>query len=204
MKLYKHYKKRFYRLRGYVRHSETLEEMALYDCMYPNKLGQTWVRPRELFHGLHESAPRFAPVELEVEARTTLDESHLYIIEKLSSQIFGETMNIRARLQQKKCFFCFGKVETQIVGFKLGYEISPEVFYSWIGGVHPEWRGLGLASDLMQTQHDWCRREGYKFVQTKSQNRFREMLILNLRRGFHIVATEGEGAELKVWLEKSL
>jgi hypothetical protein len=34
---------------GLVRHSETLEELVHYECLYPNPDGQSWVRPRLMF-----------------------------------------------------------------------------------------------------------------------------------------------------------
>lgn len=43
--LYRHYKGKLYRAHGIVRHSETLEEMVHYDCLYENDLGRVWVRP---------------------------------------------------------------------------------------------------------------------------------------------------------------
>jgi hypothetical protein len=49
--LYEHYKGQHYRAHGIVRHSETLEELVLYEALYENKLGQMWVRPREMFLG---------------------------------------------------------------------------------------------------------------------------------------------------------
>lgn len=47
--LYRHYKGKMYRVKGIVRHSETLEEMVHYECLYDNDLGAFWVRPKELF-----------------------------------------------------------------------------------------------------------------------------------------------------------
>ena len=50
--IYRHYKGKKYEVLGVVKHSETLEPMALYKAMYdstefgPNAL---WVRPLELF-----------------------------------------------------------------------------------------------------------------------------------------------------------
>ncbi len=32
-----------------VRHSETLEELVLYEALYENKLGKLWVRPAQMF-----------------------------------------------------------------------------------------------------------------------------------------------------------
>lgn len=52
--IYRHYKGQDYRVKGVVRHSETLEELVLYDCLYENKMSQTWVRPIENFTGYVE------------------------------------------------------------------------------------------------------------------------------------------------------
>lgn len=47
--LYQHYKGKMYRVDGVVRHSETLEELVLYTCLYENQLGKVWVRPKAMF-----------------------------------------------------------------------------------------------------------------------------------------------------------
>lgn len=47
--LYEHYKGMKYRVIGSARHSETLEDLVLYEALYPNELGQIWVRPRKMF-----------------------------------------------------------------------------------------------------------------------------------------------------------
>lgn len=47
--LYEHYKGKRYKVHGLVRHSETLEELVLYEALYPNDLGKMWVRPKAMF-----------------------------------------------------------------------------------------------------------------------------------------------------------
>lgn len=32
-----------------AKHTETLEEMAVYECLYENELGKIWVRPKTMF-----------------------------------------------------------------------------------------------------------------------------------------------------------
>lgn len=49
--VYEHYKGPRYRVLGLVRHSETLEELVYYECLYDNPNGQFWVRPRAMFEG---------------------------------------------------------------------------------------------------------------------------------------------------------
>ena len=61
---YLHYKKKKYRVLGLVRHSETLEELVYYECLYDNPGGQFWVRPKELFLGQTEAGEtRFQLIE---------------------------------------------------------------------------------------------------------------------------------------------
>lgn len=61
---YEHYKGKPYRVLGIVRHSETLEELVHYECLYDNPDGTFWVRPRAMFeedvtiNGI--TRPRFA------------------------------------------------------------------------------------------------------------------------------------------------
>ena len=92
-----------------------------------------------------------------------------------------------------------------MVGYKIGYEDKTERFYSWLGGVNLEYRGQGIASELMGRQHAWCREHGYSVVRTQTKNKWRDMLILNLRHGFDIVGVyTDEKGEPKIILEKQL
>ena len=48
--IYKHYKnQQSYRVIDIVKHSETLEELVLYEALYENDLGRLWVRPLDMF-----------------------------------------------------------------------------------------------------------------------------------------------------------
>ena len=78
-------------------------------------------------------------------------------------------------------------------------------FYSWLGGVLPEYRGLGVAVKLMTTQHEWCQRQGYLRIGTKTQNRFKEMLMLNIKNGFEIIGTDPTDKDgMKILMEKKI
>ncbi|AII51170.1 GNAT family N-acetyltransferase [Hymenobacter sp. APR13] len=92
----------------------------------------------------------------------------------------------------------------QLVGCKLGYERQPGHYYSWLGGVRPDFRGQGIAAELLHRQHAWCRVQGYRAVRTHTYNRWRAMLLLNLRHGFDIIGTVQGPRGLTIVLEKEL
>jgi hypothetical protein len=68
--LYQHFKGKNYRVVGVARHSETLEELVIYQALYENPdfdKNQLWVRPLKMFvetttvNG--QTVPRFKLVE---------------------------------------------------------------------------------------------------------------------------------------------
>lgn len=97
-----------------------------------------------------------------------------------------------------------------VVGCKVGYQWQPDsipvegTFYSWLGGVSGLYRGKGVAGELMRQQHETCRANGYYTIRTHTYNRWREMLILNLRHGFEIVGTQPGKRGLTILMEKEL
>lgn len=95
-------------------------------------------------------------------------------------------------------------VDGRLVGCKLGYEQKPGQYYSWLGGVHPDFRGRGIAAELMRLQHAWCTAQGYRRVRTHTYNRWRAMLLLNLQHGFDIIGTMQGSRGLTIVLEKVL
>ena len=47
--LYKHYKGNIYEVIGVAKHSETLEEMVVYNATYQTEGENLWVRPLKMF-----------------------------------------------------------------------------------------------------------------------------------------------------------
>ncbi|MFC3712387.1 GNAT family N-acetyltransferase [Sphingoaurantiacus capsulatus] len=82
----------------------------------------------------------------------------------------------------------------RLVGFKLGYRRAPDLFYSWLGGVHPDARRQGIAARLMAAQHDWARTQGYAAVETRTRASNNAMIVLNLQSGFHVAGFEVDSA----------
>lgn len=94
----------------------------------------------------------------------------------------------------------------RLCGFKIGFQRSPDTFYSWIGGVTPDYRQRGIAKSLMTRQHEIAKELGYKYIRTSTKNKYREMLVLNIRSGFDIVGVERKlkESELSILLEKEI
>ncbi len=114
--------------------------------------------------------------------------------------------SIREELSSRLQFLILVAVHNnRVIGYKIGYQDRKNRFYSWLGGVYPEYRDQGIASELMHRQHEWCKNQGYAVVRTLTKNKWRNMLILNLRHGFDVVGTYiDEKGEPKIILEKRL
>ncbi len=60
---YRHYKGKYYQVIGVAKHSETLEDLVTYYCLYPNTTSQLWVRPLAMFQEkvmvVGKNVPRF-------------------------------------------------------------------------------------------------------------------------------------------------
>ena len=68
---------------------------------------------------------------------------------------------IRARLDNRKHLALVAYDGERPVAYKVGYQETPNRFYSWIGGVLPDSRRKGWARKLLHTQEKWCREQGY-------------------------------------------
>ena len=85
---------------------------------------------------------------------------------------------------------CRALADGAMIGFKLGYRRGDALFYSWLGGVDPDFRRRGIADALTRLQHETLVRRGYRFVETRTRAANAAMLIVNLRAGFHITGYE--------------
>ncbi|MBP2241550.1 ribosomal protein S18 acetylase RimI-like enzyme [Cytobacillus eiseniae] len=124
----------------------------------------------------------------------------------LHQRIFGESNDLAGRMMEKpKLRLDIAMDGEKVIGYKIGYALNREQFYSWLGGVDPDYRNTGIASNLMDQQHQYLMESGYKAVQTRTKNKWRSMLILNIKCGFDIIGTftDNEG-EPKIILEKKL
>ena len=96
-------------------------------------------------------------------------------------------------------------VDDQPMGFKVGYE-REGYFYSWMGGVLPDYRRRGVALALAEAQENWAHENGYRSVTFKTRNRLKAMLCFALQRGFNILKVDPtpQIGEYRIWLKKDL
>ena len=107
--------------------------------------------------------------------------------------------------KKRNLLFNLAFVDKKLIGYKVGYEKKIDVFYSWLGGVHKDYRQQGIASKLMKEQHQWLVHHQFKRVRTHTSNDFKAMLICNLKAGFDITGTNlTKKGELRLILQKSL
>lgn len=213
-RFYRHYKNKPYKYIGVVRHSETLEEMALYETLYTNELGTLWVRPKDMF---------FEDIELNGVKRPRFEKINFQFIEtdRLSDKQFSDVAAVYETCFKKplkldkfksviefhtRLFHVLAYENQKLVGFKLGFARDNTRFYSWSGAVLPDYQKLGLAGTMMQRQHLWCAQNKFNIVETRTRNEFSGMIRLNLKNGFKIVGTtiDSAGDRIKLILEKEL
>ncbi|MEZ9158351.1 GNAT family N-acetyltransferase [Vibrio lentus] len=77
-----------------------------------------------------------------------------------------------------------------LLGFKIGYELDENTFYSWFGGVSSLARNKGVAQAQLDVQEQWVKQQGYQQLKVKSRNQFPAMLRLLLRNGYLIEKLE--------------
>ncbi|WP_121615434.1 GNAT family N-acetyltransferase [Virgibacillus halodenitrificans] len=124
----------------------------------------------------------------------------------LHDSIFKDAATLISKAENKsKVVFNLALEDEEIIGYKIDYELEPNVFYSWLGGVDESHRNKGVASKLMDQQHLYLIEKGYEIVQTKTKNKWRGMLVLNIKSGFDVIGTytDNEGEPKKI-LEKRL
>ena len=79
------------------------------------------------------------------------------------------------------------RVDDRPVGFFLGFELKPTVYFAWFYGVVPEFRRQGVASQLMDAVHAWARDNDYNSIRFECHNQHRPMLHLAIALGYDIV-----------------
>jgi len=109
------------------------------------------------------------------------------------------------KIGNKPSLALIAEINGVAAGFKVGYE-REGYWYSWLGGVHPNFRRRGVARALADAQDEWARQKGYPHVTFKTLNRLRNMLKFAINRGFNIIKIDEEDniEEYRIWLRRNL
>ncbi len=108
---------------------------------------------------------------------------------EISEKVFASASysNLKWRLTRMPDVTVFvARSEDEVVGYKAGYASTHKRYYSWLGGVAPEFREGGIAKRLMQEQHGWLTGTRYQLVETHVEQSNPAMIQLNLASGFAI------------------
>ena len=122
----------------------------------------------------------------------------------LSSKIPEFNSPYKIEEYKKRCaresLVLIAEIDNQLVGFKNGS------FYSWMGGVLPKFRRMGVAYSLANFQEKWAAENGFSSILLKTRQKHDEMIAFSLNRGF-IITEETQITpveETRIWMEKSL
>ena len=100
-----------------------------------------------------------------------------------------------------------GEIEEKAVGFKVGYDrFKDGSFYSWMGGVLPKFRRMGVAYSLANFQEKWAAENKFSLILLKTRKKHDGMIAFSLNRGF-IITEETQitpDEETRIWMQKSL
>jgi len=127
-------------------------------------------------------------------ADATIDivgQEDLPLIVELYNQIFRPPRDLESFKRRYRGRYnilqMIARLQDRPVGFFLGFELKPTVFYAWFYGVVPDFRRQGIASQLMEAVHAWARQNEYESVRVECHNQHRPMLHLSISLGYDIV-----------------
>lgn len=85
-------------------------------------------------------------------------------------------------------------IEGQHVGFIIGFEMMPRTYFTWVCGVHADFRRAGVATQLMHAQTAWAQEHHYTTMRFECQNQHRPMLHFAINEGYDLVGIRWDSA----------
>ena len=141
---------------------------------------------------------------------SVVTEQQLPVIVELYNQVFrppeGEEY-FRRRFQGRyNVLMLVASMDNSPVGFFVGFELKPNMFFAWLYGVMPDQRRQGIASQLIEAVHSWASEHGYDAIRFECHNQHRPMLHLAIAQNYDIVGIrwDPDRNENLVLFEKSL
>lgn len=98
------------------------------------------------------------------------------------------------------------RMDDKPVGFWIGFELKPGMFYHWLGAVLPDVRRHGIGRQLQEAQQAWAKDHGYEYVRCECMNHQREFIHFAITLGYDIVGIRWDSthADNLIVFEKNL
>jgi len=98
------------------------------------------------------------------------------------------------------------RMDDRPVGFWIGFELKPGMFYHWMGAVIPDLRRHGVGRQLQEAQQAWAKDHGYEYVRCECMNHQREFIHFAVALGYDIVGIRWDSthADNLIVFEKNL
>jgi len=134
----------------------------------------------------------------------------LPLIAELYNEIFRPPRDVeffRRRVAGRRhTLLLIANVDQRPVGFSTSIELKPNVFFSWLTGVLPEYRRAGIATQLHEVEVAWAQEHGYQYIRMECNNSHRPILHMAIAMGYNIVGVrwDSDRAENLVICEKAL
>jgi GNAT superfamily N-acetyltransferase len=128
----------------------------------------------------------------------------------LYNQIFRPTKDIetfrRRYLGRYNVLQMIARVGDRPVGFFLGFEQKPDTFFAWFYGVLPDFRRMGIGSQLMEAAQSWAAQHNYEAIRLECHNQHRPLLHLAIVLGYDIIGLrwDADRGDNLILFEKNL
>ena len=118
-------------------------------------------------------------------------QNEIPLIANLYGQVFrpanGPDFFRRRFLGRYNTLILVANLDERPVGFFLGFELKPGVYFAWLYGVIADCRRMGIASQLMEAMHSWIREREYHTIRFECQNQHRAMMHMAIANGYDVV-----------------
>jgi len=118
-------------------------------------------------------------------------QNELRLVADLYNQIFKPRRELafleRRFLGRHNILMLVASVDERPVGFYLGFELKPAVFFTWLVGVLPDFHRTGIASQLVEAAQAWAKDNEYTSIRLECHNQHRALLHLAIRHEYDIV-----------------
>ena len=79
------------------------------------------------------------------------------------------------------------RIENEAVGFFVGMELKPSVFFAWLVGVLPDSTRMGIGAQLMRAAGNWAMERDYKAIRFECTNRHRAMMHFGIAENYDLL-----------------